>query len=60
MSKMSNPVDALNERMKGGGLKHPLDSKEFADFMDQLDPLRKYRERFQFPTLGSMPCGEYK
>jgi len=36
--------------------KNSMDSEDFAEFMDREDPLRRFRDKFQFPTLGSMPC----
>merc|ERR1712108_21755 len=33
-----------------------LDSTEFATLLDQQDPLARFREKFEFPTLGSLPC----
>ena len=30
---------------------------KFAECMDEKDPLRQFRSKFQFPLLGSLPIG---
>ena len=34
-----------------------LDDGKFAECMDEKDKLRKFRSKFQFPLLGSLPLG---
>jgi len=48
-----SPLASLQAQLER---KNSLDSEDFADFMDRTDPLRRFRDKFQFPTLGSMPC----
>jgi len=53
------PLATLQTMLKGmkqTNCTKSMDSEEFAVFMDKEDPLRKFRDKFQFPTLGSIPC----
>jgi len=52
-NKSSSPLSSLQAMLER---KNSMDSEDFADFMDNEDPLRRLRDKFQFPTLGSIPC----
>jgi len=53
---MTSPLATLQTFMKNKNATKSLDSEEFADLLDKEDPLRRFRDKFQFPTLGSIPC----
>lgn len=53
---MSSPLETLRTIKQRENVSGLLDSEEFADLMDKKDPLRSFRTKFQFPTLGSIPC----
>ena len=53
--KQCSPLVSLQAMLEK---KNSMDSEDFADFMDREDPLKRFRDKFQFPTLGSMPCGK--
>ena len=56
------PLATLQTMLKGmkqTNCTKSMDSEEFAVFMDKEDPLRRFRDKFQFPTLGSIPCGKH-
>ena len=58
---MDSPLDSLQkalENFKINDSKIKLDSEEFSECMDEADQLRKYRSKFQFPLLGTLPIGE--
>ena len=58
---MDSPLDSLQkalENFKINYSKIKLDSEEFSECMDEADQLRKYRSKFQFPLLGTLPIGE--
>lgn len=40
--------------------KHQLDlsSRQFAQHLDELDPLRRFRERFDYPKKGTLPSAK--
>ena len=57
---MSSPLATLQTFMKNKNATKSLDSEEFADLLDKEDPLRRFRDKFQFPTLGSIPCGKQR
>lgn len=55
---MDSPLDSLQkalENFKINDSKIKLDSEEFSECMDEADQLRKYRSKFQFPLLGTLP-----
>ena len=56
----ANPVDVLRgrlERFKESVPSLSLDSEMFALMMDEEDPLARFRSKFEFPLLGSIPVG---
>jgi hypothetical protein len=38
---------------------HNLISKEMAEYLDSIDPLRKLRNEYYFPKMGTLPHGKY-
>lgn len=54
---MEQDPSTLLEQIRAGLSPRPaLDSDQFADFLDSRDPLARFREKFEFPTNGSLPC----
>ena len=54
------PVDELKGRLESFNKTVPsitLDTEVFAQMMDAEDPLAKFRSKFEFPLLGSIPVG---
>lgn len=49
-------LQVMLKKMNQSNTAKSMDSDEFANFMDKEDPLRRLRDKFQFPTLGSIPC----
>jgi len=53
---MESPLQQLEKIRARSAPSVNLDSPEFATLLDQQDPLARFREKFEFPTLGSLPC----
>ena len=55
-----DPVDLLRGRLESFKLTDPsvtMDTQTFARMMDDEDPLNRFRSKFEFPLLGSIPVG---
>jgi len=50
-----HPSHTLNQLRKELAPHSSSDSAEFASFLDKSDPLARFRTKFEFPTLGSLP-----
>ena len=37
-----------------------VDSAEFAEHMDAQDPLREFRDKFQYPKISELPLSRLK
>jgi len=53
---MAGPAELLEEVRAGLEERPAVDSAEFAAALDARDPVARFRSRFEFPTLGSLPC----
>merc|ERR1712037_780972 len=56
MDKMESPLQQLEKIRARWAPSANLDSPQFAALLDEQDPLARFREKFEFPTLGSLPC----